>query len=491
MSESTTTAQASQPSPAEPVAAGTGLIIGVLVVSAFVMILNETIVSVALPDLARTLSVSATTIQWLASGFLVAMAVVIPTTGFLLDRVRPRAVFLTSMSSFALGTLVCALAPNFEVLLLGRIVQACGTAVMVPLLLTTVMRLIPPERRGAMMGTISIVIAAAPAVGPTIGGAILAGLGWRWMFWLVLVLAVAMLAIGIARMRVPAETRRVPLDLASVLLSAVGFAGVVYGFSTIGQADGQFVPAWVPLVIGVVVLAAFAARQLRLQRRDRALLNLRPLSQWQFSVALVLSVLMFMALLGAGAILLPMYMQDVLRFSTFVTGLSLLPGGLLLAALSRPVGRLFDRVGARPLVIPGSVGMAVALWLFAVLGAGAPLAAIIGVDMLLMGSLGLMMTPLMAEALGVLPDTLYSHGSAILTTLQQVAGALGSAVFVAVAALGSGAGAGSPDAGGMRLAFAVAGCIGLLAVAVTFLLRRRRPTVAEPEESQPDLSGVS
>jgi DHA2 family lincomycin resistance protein-like MFS transporter len=455
------------------------------------MILNETIVSVALPDLARTLSVSATTIQWLASGFLVAMAVVIPTTGFLLDRVAPRAVFIASMSSFAVGTLVCAVAPSFDVLLIGRLVQACGTAVMVPLLLTTVMRLVPPEHRGAMMGTISIVIAAAPAVGPTIGGAILAGLGWRWMFWLVLVLAAAMLAIGLARMRVPAETRRVPLDLASVLLSAVGFAGLVYGFSTIGQARSGLVPAWVPLVVGAVVLAAFTARQLRLQRRGRALLNLRPLAHRQFSVALALSVLMFMALLGAGAILLPMYIEDVLKVNTFLTGLSLLPGGLALAALSRPVGHLFDRIGARPLVIPGAAGMAVALWLFATLGAGSPLGAVIGIDILLMGSLGLMMTPLMAEALGVLPDSLYSHGSAILTTLQQVAGALGSAVFVAVAALGSTGPPGLPDAGGIRLAFTVAGCIGVLAVAAAFLLRRRRPTAAEPQQEQADLSAVS
>jgi DHA2 family lincomycin resistance protein-like MFS transporter len=468
----------------------------VLVVSAFVMILNETIVSVALPALAGALSVSATTVQWLTSGFLLTMAVVIPTTGFLLERYTPRAVFITSMTSFTVGTLVCALAPNFEILLLGRVVQACGTAVMVPLLMTTVMRLVEPTRRGAMMGTISIVIAVAPAVGPTIGGAILSGLGWRWMFWLVLVLAVAMLAVGATRMRMPAETRPVPLDASSVLMSAVGFAGIVYGFSTIGQAGGGFVPAWVPLVVGVVALGGFAWRQIRLQRDDRALLDLRPLGHRQFLLAVILSVLMFMALLGAGAILLPLYLEDVLGFNTFVTGLALLPGGLVLAALSRPVGHIYDRLGARPLVVPGAVGMALALWLFALLGAGSPLGAVIGIDILLMGSLGVMMTPLMTEALGVLPGPLYSHGSAILTTLQQVAGALGSAVFVAVAALGSSGPPGLPDAGGMRLAFGVAGCIGVLAVAVSFLLRRRRPTSAEQDEreqgeEQHDLSTVA
>src|SRR5689334_23339172 len=154
-----------------------GLLIGVLVLSAFVMILNETILSVALRDLTVDLRVPTTTVQWLTSGFLLTMAVVIPTTGFLLERFSPRQVFLFSLSAFSLGTLLCALAPGFGMLMAGRVVQACGTAVMLPLLMTTVMRLVPPERRGATMGTITIVIAVAPAIGPTIGGAVLSSLG--------------------------------------------------------------------------------------------------------------------------------------------------------------------------------------------------------------------------------------------------------------------------------------------------------------------------
>lgn len=447
-----------------------GLIIGMLVVAAFVMILNETIVSIALPDLTETLSVTAATVQWLTSGFLLTMAVVIPTTGYVLERFTPRAVFLTAISLFTVGTFVCAVAPGFEVLLAGRIVQASGTAVMIPLLMTTVMRLVPEDKRGATMGTMAIVIGFAPAVGPTVGGAILAGLGWRWMFWLVLILAVVMLVIGFVRMRVPAETRKIPLDVSSVIMSGIGFAGVVYGFSLIGQSGGAAVPAWAPIVVGLLVLAGFVWRQIRLQREDRPLLNLRPLGYWQFTVSIVLSVLVFMALLGAGAILLPMYLQNVLGESTFVSGLALLPGGLVLAALSRPVGRLYDRVGARPLLIPGAAVMAVSLWLFAFLGADSSLAAVIGVDVLLMAGLGVMMTPLMTEALGVLPNSLYSHGSAILTTLQQVAGALGSAVFVSVATLGS-AGA-VLDADGLRLAFSVAGVIGILGVVASLFLKR-------------------
>ena len=452
-----------------------GRVIGLLVVSAFVMIFNETILSVALRDLTVDLGVTTATVQWLTSGFLLTMAVVIPATGFLLDRFTPRQVFLASLTLFSVGTLVSALAPGFAVLLVGRVVQACGTAVMVPLLMTSVMRLIPAERRGATMGTISIVIAVAPAVGPTVGGAALAFLGWRWMFWIVLPLAVAALVVGAVTMRLPSTPRPVPLDLLSMLLSALGFGGILYGLSAIGEstAGGAHLPPWVPLAIGAVALAAFVLRQLSLQPRNRALLDLRPFTHRSFVVAVILAALLFMALLGAGTILLPLYLQTVLGADTFTTGLAVLPGGLVLGLLGRPVGRLFDRLGARPLVIPGAIAMAVSLWLFTSLGPGSPLWVVIAIHILLMAGLGLMMTPLLTEALAVLPDNLYSHGSAITSTLQQVAGAFGTAGFITIATLSATDPAGTPDAVGLRVAFAAAGCIGVLAVVVSLGLPSR------------------
>jgi DHA2 family lincomycin resistance protein-like MFS transporter len=464
-----------------------GLLIGVLVLSAFVMILNETILSVALRDLTVDLRVPTTTVQWLTSGFLLTMAVVIPTTGFLLERFTPRQVFLFSLSAFSLGTLLCALAPGFGMLMAGRVVQACGTAVMLPLLMTTVMRLVPPERRGATMGTITIVIAVAPAIGPTIGGAVLSSLGWRWMFWIVLPLSIAALVTGALRLRLNSERRPVPLDVPSVLLSAIGFGGLLYGLSSTGEKGVEPpVPPWLSIVAGVVSLVVFTWRQLRLQRRERALLDLRPFTYRSFVLSLVLTALLFVCLIGAAAILLPLYLQTVLHTSTFVSGLAVLPGGLVLGVLGRPVGALYDKVGARPLVIPGAGAVAASLWLFTMLGASSPLIAVIGIHVLLMAGLGLMMTPLFTESLGALPDNLYSHGSAILSTLQQVAGALGTAVFVSVATLGSGdAAATSPDASGLRAAFVVAGCVGVVAFAATWLLRKSTGAVAAPKPDGP------
>lgn len=470
-----------QPPPPAPPAAttGAGLLIGVLVVAAFVMILNETIVSVALPTLADELAVPASTVQWLTSGFLLTMAIVIPTTGYLLQRFTARQMFTAALSSFSAGTLVAALAPGFTVLLGGRVLQAAGTAVMIPLLLTTILRVVPAERRGSTMGTVSIVIAVAPAVGPTVGGAVLAALGWRSMFWLVLPLALVMLVIGATRLRVPPAARPAALDVLSVLLSAVGFGGLVYGFSAIGGGgEGAAVPPWSPLVVGVAALALFTRRQLRLARDDRALLDLGPLRYRPFVVASILMGLLFAALLGVAAVLLPLYLQTVLGYDSFVTGLAVLPGGLVLGLLGRPVGRLFDRYGARPLVLPGAVAMAVSLWGLAALPPGVPLVAVIGAHVLLMASFGFLMTPLMTDALGVLPGALQSHGSAIMTTLQQVAGAFGTAGFVTIAALASasaGAGDGGLDAAGLRAAFVAGGVLGTATLGVALLVRRRPP----------------
>lgn len=474
-----------------PAAPRATLLIGMLVVSAFVMILNETILSVALRDLSAEFQVSTTTVQWLTSGFLLTMAVVIPTTGFLLERFTPRQIFLASLTLFILGTLISGFAPSFGVLLAGRVVQAGGTAVMVPLLMTSVMRLVPPERRGATMGTITIVIAVAPAVGPTIGGALLSTLGWRWMFFTVLPLAVAALVIGAMWLRLDSHTRQLPLDLLSVVLSAIGFGGLLYGLSSFGESGGgeQSLPPWLPLVVGAAAIAVFAWRQIRLQQDDRALLDLRPFTHRSFVVALALAGLVFMCLLGAASILLPLFMQTVLNTSTFVSGLAVLPGGLLMGLLGRPVGALYDRFGARPLVIPGALAMATAMWLFATLGPGSSLAAVIVIHLVLMGGLGLMMTPLMTDSLSALPDHLYSHGSAILTTLQQIAGALGTALFVTVAAVGSATSSSTPDADGLRGAFIAGGVIGVLALVAALSFRRRpSPETASPEPAEAAVS---
>ncbi|KQT94788.1 MFS transporter [Marmoricola sp. Leaf446] len=456
-----------------------GPLVALLVGSAFVVILNETIMGVALPELMREFDVPASSAQWLTTAFLLTMAVVIPVTGWLLRRFTLRQVFLAAMVSFSIGTAVAGMAPTFAVLVLARVVQAVGTALMMPLLMTTILTVVAPERRGRMMGTISIVISVAPAVGPTISGLVLDQLSWRWMFWLVLPIALLSLGLGALWVRNIGEPVRSSLDVASVVLSALAFGGLVYGLSSIGEsASGHSpVPPWLPLVVGATALAGFVVRQLRLQ--DRALLDLRTFASRTFSVAALLIAVSMMALFGT-LILLPIYLQSVLGLSTLETGLVLLPGGLVMGLLAPVVGRLFDRVGPRPLIAPGAAVTSAALWLMTSFDQTTAQGPVVAVHVLLSVGLALMFTPLLTSALGSLPPQLYSHGSATVSTLQQVAGAAGTALFVTVLTRqqvsGQEAGASlvQATADGVHTAFTYGGVISAVAVLVALAVRHQR-----------------
>jgi DHA2 family lincomycin resistance protein-like MFS transporter len=466
-------------------AARNKLVIGLLLVSAFVVILNETIMGVALPSLTRDLDITVTAGQWLTTGFMLTMAVVIPITGFLLQRFNTRPVFITAMSLFSLGTAISAIAPGFGVLLLGRVVQASGTAIMMPLLMTTVLTLVPPATRGRTMGNISIVISVAPAIGPTISGVILSVLEWRFMFILVLPIALAALALGAARVKNVTTPKKVPLDVTSVILSAFAFGGIVFGLSSIGEGAEAAVPAWVPLAVGVVALVAFVLRQRSLQRRDRALLDLRTFSSRTFTISASVLGVGMIALFGT-LIVLPIYLQNVHGLDPLATGLLLLPGGLVQGLLSPVVGRLFDKYGPTVLLVPGTTLVSAVLWFMSTVSESTPIPMVLGAHVALSIGLAFMFTPLFTSGLGSLPSHLYSHGSAIVGTVQQLAGAAGTAVFVTVmtlaataAASQSGAGAAATGAG-VRAAFLVGAIISVFAVVGSFFVRR--PPVVEGAE---------
>ncbi len=458
----------------------TVLLIGVLLVAAFVVILNETILSVALPTLMTDLDITAATAQWLTSGFLLTMAIVIPITGYLMQRFTLRSIYIAAMSLFTIGTLVAALAPGFELLIIARVVQASGTALMVPLLMTTILNVVPEQNRGRTMGLVSIVIAVAPAVGPTVSGLILQSLSWRAMFWIVLPIAIGALILGGVFVRNVTERRPAQLDIISVPLSALGFGGIVYGLSSIGESAGGHapIPPWVPLVVGAVALALFVVRQLKLADRSLALLDLRTFAIAPFRLAVVLMAGFMLTLFGA-LILLPLYLQNVMGKDVLTTGLVLLPGGLVMGLLAPFVGALFDKVGARPLVLPGTVAVSAGTWLLTTLDAGSSLGMVIAAHVILSAGIAFGLTPLMTSALGSLSPELYSHGSATVSTIQQVAGAAGTALFITLmsrgtqSAIDDGVNPLQAGADGIHLAFVVAACLSLVLIAAAALVRGR------------------
>ncbi|HWI32514.1 MAG TPA: DHA2 family efflux MFS transporter permease subunit [Microbacterium sp.] len=469
-------------------------VIWLLLGAAFVAILNETTMGVAIPHLITDLGITALAAQWLTTAFMLTMAVVIPVTGFLLQRFTTRAVFLTAMSLFSLGTLLAFLSPGFPMLLVARVVQASGTAIMMPLLMTTLMTLVPPHARGRMMGRVSVVISLAPAIGPTVSGILLDTVGWRWIFGLILPIALVALAAGARWMVNLGETSKAPIDVWSVILSAFGFGGLVFGLSQIGgaahggdaSAEALSTTTLVTsLGIGAIALGLFVWRQLRLQRRDDALLDLRVFRSANFSISIVQMLLVSMSFFGT-ITLLPIYLQGVLGVSAFATGLIVLPGALVMGLLGPAVGRIYDNYGTRVLLVPGSIISSGVLWFYATLGPATPVWAIAIAQIVLSVGLALSFTPLFTASLGSLPPRQYSHGSAVLATVQQVAGAAGIALMVAILSgvsagmLADGAVQVDADAAGSQAAFMTAAIVSLPAIIGAFLIRKPADSIGAP-----------
>ncbi|MBV2366816.1 MDR family MFS transporter [Streptomonospora nanhaiensis] len=456
-------------------------VIWLLLIAAFVAILNETTMGIAIPHLNVDLGIPPSLGQWLTSAFMLTMAVVIPITGFLLQRFTTRGVFLTAASLFCAGTLVCLVAPGFAVLLVGRVVQASGTAIMMPLLMTTVMNVIPTHSRGRIMGRAGIVMALAPAVGPTLSGLILDSLSWRWLFGLILPIAVFALLIGAKWMLNLGEPEPKHIDVLSIVLSAIGFGGLVFGLSQLGgehQAEAALSVGTIAVITcaAVVSLGVFVWRQLLLQRRDAALLDLRVFRSVNFTVAVAVMSVLALSMFG-GLTLLPLYLQNVLGLTATEAGLVVLPGSVLMGVMGPIIGRVYDARGPRPLLIPGTVLVAAALWFYTTVGQTTPVWLLVAIQTGMSFGLAMSFTPLFSSSLGSLRPRLYSHGSAVLNTLQQVAGAAGVSLLITTmssVAGGQPAGLGeaAAQAAGVHTAFLTAAVISLVAVAGAFFVRR-------------------
>jgi DHA2 family lincomycin resistance protein-like MFS transporter len=434
--------------------------------------------NVAIPRLMVSLGVTAAAAQWVTTAFLLTMAVVIPMTGFLLQRLPTRTVFLVAMSLFSFGTIAAAIAPGLELLVVARVIQASGTAIMMPLLMTTIMTLVPPETRGKTMGDVTMVISVAPAIGPVLSGVILSYLHWRGLFVIVLPFALGSLWLGWRRIENVTTPREAPLDIASVVISIFAFGGSVYGLSVLGvpPVPGQ-PPAWAPLVVGGVAMTIFVLRQLKLQRTNSALLDLRVFASRNYCVCLLMMVLLMLTLFGT-IILLPIYLQNVLGLSTLVTGLLLCPGALVMGRLGQKVGGWYDRIGPTKLVVPGVAIVTAVLWAMTLLGTQSRWEYILAGHIVMCIGFALLFTPLFTASLSSVPPQRYSHGSAVLGSFQQVAGAAGVALFIAIMTAqqaklaASGVVTVEALAGGIRAAF-LAGAIGaVFAVACAPFVRK-------------------
>ncbi|WP_077618553.1 MDR family MFS transporter [Bacillus sinesaloumensis] len=406
------------------------LMLAILFVGAFVSFLNNSLLNVALPSIMIDLNIeNYSTVQWLATGYMLVSGVLIPASAFLITRFSNRSLFITSMLIFTLGTAMAAFAPNFGVLISGRMVQAAGSSVMGPLLMNIMLISFPPAKRGTAMGIFGLVMITAPAIGPTLSGYIVEHYDWRVLFEMILPLAVISLVLAIWKSKnVMDVNKNATIDYLSVILSTLGFGGLLYGFSSVSNDGWTDALVMTSLIIGGITLILFVLRQLKV---EEPILDLRAYKYPMFALASIIAIVNAVAMFS-GMILTPAYVQSVRGISPFESGLMLLPGAIVMGIMSPITGKLFDKFGPRLLSISGLGITAVSTYLLTQLQIDSSYTYIVTTYTLRMFGMSMVMMPIMTNGLNQLPAQLYPHGTAINNTAQQVSGSIGTAVLVTV-----------------------------------------------------------
>ncbi|CBY59700.1 DHA2 family efflux MFS transporter permease subunit [Listeria monocytogenes] len=407
-------------------------IIASFLMAGFIGLFSETALNMALSDLIQVFDISSATVQWLTTGYLLTLGILVPISGLLLQWFTTRGLFFTAVSFSIAGTLIAALSPTFAMLMIGRVVQAVGTALLLPLMFNTILLIFPEHKRGSAMGMIGLVIMFAPAVGPTISGLILENLTWNWIFWISLPFLIIALLFGMKFMQNVSVVTKPKIDILSIILSTLGFGGVVFAFSSAGESGWGSATVLVSIIVGGIALGLFVWRQLTM---EKPLMDLKVFKYPMFTLGLILVFISFMMILST-MILLPLYLQNSLALAAFSAGLVLLPGGVLNGLMSPFTGRLFDAYGPRALVIPGFIVAVVALFFLTRIEVGTSALTIIVLHSVLMIGISMVMMPAQTNGLNQLPPKLYPDGTAIMNTLQQVSGAIGTAVAITIMSAG-------------------------------------------------------
>lgn len=403
-------------------------VIGVVLAGAFLAILNQTVLSPALPKLMETFSITAGTAQWVTSIYMLVNGIMVPISGFLIDRFPTRKLFFASMGMFVVGTACAAAAPTFEVLLVGRVLQAAGAGIQLPLVAVVPMLIFPPEKRGTAMGTAGIVMSCAPAAGPVLAGVIIDSMGWRMMFWAMVPLAVIVLLASIFLLANVGELKKPHLDIPSVVLSTVAFGGLLYGFSSASTMGWASVVVVASIAIGAAALVCFVRRQLTI---EEPILQLKVLKTPVFAYSAIIVTVVNSAL-AVGAVILPLYLQNVLGLTAFETGVLMTPGAVSTIFLSPVSGVLFDRFGPRVIAIVGLSGLTASFAALAFVGSTTPVWYLVTFYILQSAGLTLANMPVNTWGLNSLPNDRISHGNAISNTGRQVGGAMSTALLVTI-----------------------------------------------------------
>ncbi|WP_088041663.1 DHA2 family efflux MFS transporter permease subunit [Bacillus sp. EAC] len=421
-------AKPAQSQSSEQLSFSIGKVLTVLLLGMFVSILNQTLINVALPALMADFNVTTSTAQWLSTGFMLVNGILIPISAYLVDTFTYRKLFIFSMVFFTIGSVICALSGNFPIMMVGRVVQAVGAGILMPLGMNIFMTLFPPEKRGAAMGLMGIAMILAPAIGPTVTGYVVQNYTWHILFYAMAIIGVITIMLALSWFKISRNRTFPSLDIWGIVSSSIGFGTLLYGFSEAGNKGWESAEVVISLITAFISLSLFVWRELTAKQ---PLINLRVFKNFSFSYTLLINLIVTTALFG-GMILLPLYLQNIRGFTPIEAGLLLLPGSLIMGALGPVTGKLFDKYGIRPLAIFGLLIMTYTTYEFTKLSIDTPYLKIMFYYTVRSFGMSFIMMPIMTAGLNKLPVKLISHGTATQNTLRQVAGSVGTAILVTI-----------------------------------------------------------
>ncbi|QQK74430.1 multidrug efflux MFS transporter [Salicibibacter cibarius] len=456
------------------------LIAGLLIAGSFIAVLNQTLMITAIPPIMEEMNITANTAQWLTTVFMLVNGIMIPVSAFLIEKFTTRQLFLTAMAVFTLGTLLGGLATNFPSLLTARIIQSAGAGVMLPLMQTIFLLIFPVERRGTAMGYIGLVISFAPAIGPTISGWVTSNFEWRFLFWGIFPLAIIMMIVAYFVMRNVTDRKNPSVDPLSIILSTFGFGGLLYGFTSAGNYGWGSPITLAVLAVGTVTIVIFILRQLRMVH---PMLEMRVFKQRIFTLSTIICAIGFLGLIGLETII-PLYLQNMRGFTAMEAGLVLLPGALLSGLMAPITGRIFDRIGAKSLAIPGLILMTLSTFAFLFVDTTTSLTFIAVMFTIRMFGFSMVMMPVNTAGLNTMPPKLIPHGAAVTNTVRQMAASIGTAVLVTTMTTSAQVSDGSPNIAhpeifGAIVSFGLMGLLTAIALLLAFQLKKTYPPTDE------------
>jgi len=397
-------------------------------VSSIATSMLATALTTALPPIMNDFKIDVNTVQWITSGFALFIAIIMPLTAYLITRFRTKRLYCAALSFFILGLTVCALSPNFWVMMVGRIIQGCGSGLISSMTQVIILTIYPPEKRVTVMGWYGLSIGVSPIIAPTLAGVLVDYVGWRIVFVVSIVIMLVSLICAIFTFEDVLPTMKKKFDILSLFISAIAFGGITLAVGNMGKYKFVSVYVLLVLVIGIIFTVIFVMRQLRLKI---PFLDVRVLKDPKLSISIVGTVIVQLTLLRS-AIIFPLYVQQIKGKSATLSGLVILPGSLVMALISPFAGKLYDKIGMRTLFITCSIILIISNFVLYFVTIDSSIWIVAGIHVFRCLALGGILMPLVTWGMSDIPKIKASDATALINSIRSIGGAIGSALFVSI-----------------------------------------------------------